>query len=94
MFTGACKKITGNGLAAGCQLFYRKIYGYFSQCVFIQLNVSFNQKINQVTIYVYCRLLHYTCISIQNIFFGENRFKEGGWRGGGESRGFYRSLYL
>ena len=25
-------KITGNGLAAGCQLFYRKIYGYFLQC--------------------------------------------------------------
>ena len=32
MFTGACKKITGNGLAAGCQLFYRKIYGNFLQC--------------------------------------------------------------
>ena len=30
MFTGARKK-TGNGLAAGCQLFYRKIYGYFLQ---------------------------------------------------------------
>ena len=29
MFTGACKKITGNGLAAGCQLLYHKIYGYF-----------------------------------------------------------------
>ena len=29
MFTGACKKITGNGLAADCQLFYRKIYGNF-----------------------------------------------------------------
>ena len=28
MFTGARKK-TGNGLAAGCQLFYHKIYGYF-----------------------------------------------------------------
>ena len=28
ILTGACK-ITGNGLAAGCQLFYRKIYGYF-----------------------------------------------------------------
>ena len=26
------KKKTGNGLAAGCQLFYRKIYGYFLQC--------------------------------------------------------------
>ena len=23
------RKITGNRLAAGCQLFYRKIYGYF-----------------------------------------------------------------
>ena len=22
-------KITGNGLAAGCQVFYRKIYGFF-----------------------------------------------------------------
>ena len=33
MFTGARKKITGNGLAAGCQLFYRKIYGYFLQCM-------------------------------------------------------------
>ena len=33
-FTGACK-IKENGLAAGCQLFYRKIYGYFLQCVFI-----------------------------------------------------------
>ena len=31
MFTGARTK-TGNGLAAGCQLFYRKIYGYFLQC--------------------------------------------------------------
>ena len=29
---GRLKKITGNGLAAGCQLFYRKIYGYFLQC--------------------------------------------------------------
>ena len=30
MFTGARrKKKTGNGLAAGCLLFYRKIYGYF-----------------------------------------------------------------
>ena len=26
---GCLQKITGNGLAAGCQLFYRKIYGYF-----------------------------------------------------------------
>ena len=26
-----CKK-TRNGRAAGCQLFYRKIYGYFWQC--------------------------------------------------------------
>ena len=26
---GRLKKITGNGLAAGCQLFYCKIYGYF-----------------------------------------------------------------
>ena len=26
MFTDACK-LTGNGLAAGCQLFYRKIRG-------------------------------------------------------------------
>ena len=25
-------KITGNGLAPGYQLFYRKIYGYFLQC--------------------------------------------------------------
>ena len=34
--TGARKK-TGNGLAAGCQLFYRKIYGYFLQCIrFVQ----------------------------------------------------------
>ena len=29
---GRLQKITGNGLAAGCQLFYRKIYGYFLQC--------------------------------------------------------------
>ena len=28
MFTGACK-ITGNGLAVGCQLFYHKIYVFF-----------------------------------------------------------------
>ena len=28
MFTAPVKK-TGNGLAAGCQLFYCKIYGYF-----------------------------------------------------------------
>ena len=26
MITGARKKITGNGLAAGCQLFYRKMF--------------------------------------------------------------------
>ena len=39
MFTGACKKITGNGLASGCQLFYRKIYGYFLQCRNNSLNV-------------------------------------------------------
>ena len=26
-------KIAGSGLAAGCQLFYRKIYGCFLQCV-------------------------------------------------------------
>ena len=26
-------KITGNRLAAGCQLFYCKIYGYFLQCM-------------------------------------------------------------
>ena len=32
MFTDACKKITGNGLAAGYQLFYPKIYGYILQC--------------------------------------------------------------
>ena len=32
MFTGARKK-RGNGMAAGCQLFYRKIYGYFLQCI-------------------------------------------------------------
>ena len=31
MFT-APVKITGNGMAAGCQLFYRKIYGYVLQC--------------------------------------------------------------
>ena len=38
MFTGASKKKTiGNGLAAGCQLFYRKIYGYFLQCTFMKL---------------------------------------------------------
>ena len=29
---GRLYKITGNGLAAGCQLFYCKIYGYFLQC--------------------------------------------------------------
>ena len=28
---GRLLKITGNGLAAGRQLFYRKIYGYFLQ---------------------------------------------------------------
>ena len=26
------RKKKGNGLAAGCHLFYRKIYGYFLQC--------------------------------------------------------------
>ena len=26
-------KITGNPLAAGCQVFYRKIYGFFTVCV-------------------------------------------------------------
>ena len=25
-------RLTGNELAAGCQLFYRKMYGYFLQC--------------------------------------------------------------
>ena len=29
---GRLKKISGNGLAAGCKLFYRKIYGYIMQC--------------------------------------------------------------
>ena len=29
MFTVAREKKTGNGQAAGCWLFYRKIYGYF-----------------------------------------------------------------
>ena len=40
MFRGARKKKhnkkknkTGNGLAGGCQLFNRKIYGYFLQCL-------------------------------------------------------------
>ena len=32
MFTGARIKTRRNGLAAGCQLFYRKIYDYFLQC--------------------------------------------------------------
>ena len=27
-------KITGYGLAAGCQVFYRKIYGFFLHCKF------------------------------------------------------------
>ena len=27
------RKKMGNGLAAGCQLFYRKIYGYFCSAV-------------------------------------------------------------
>ena len=34
--TGARKKITGNELAAGCKLFYRKVYGYFLQCCITQ----------------------------------------------------------
>ena len=33
MFTGTRKK-TGNALAAGCQLFYRKIYGSFAVYAF------------------------------------------------------------
>ena len=37
---GACKKITGNGLAAGCQSFYRKIYGYFYSVVILILYIS------------------------------------------------------
>ena len=37
---GRLLKITGNGLAAGCQLFYRKIYGYFLQCVNNVLNTN------------------------------------------------------
>ena len=33
---GRPAKITGNGLAAGCQLFYRKIYGHFySACLVV-----------------------------------------------------------
>ena len=28
---GCQYKITGNGLAAGCQLFYRKIYGFLQR---------------------------------------------------------------
>ena len=32
MFTGG-RNINGNGLVAGCQLFYRKIYGYILQCM-------------------------------------------------------------
>ena len=37
MFTGARKK-TGNTLAAGCQLFYRKIYGYLLQCTLVEIS--------------------------------------------------------
>ena len=33
-------KITGNGLAAGCQVFYRKIYGFFLQCMTYILTTS------------------------------------------------------
>ena len=29
-------KTTGNGLAAGCQVFYRKIYGLFDNVVLIE----------------------------------------------------------
>ena len=38
---GGRKKKTGNGLAAGCQLFYRKIDGYFLQCVIFQKLIFF-----------------------------------------------------
>ena len=34
-------KITGNGLAAGCQLFYRKIYGYIFAVCEVQLHTIY-----------------------------------------------------
>ena len=37
---GRLLKITGNGLAAGCQLFYHKIYGYFLQCRHLKFGPS------------------------------------------------------
>ena len=37
---GRLQKITGNGLATGRQLFYRKIYGYFLQCIINQAQLN------------------------------------------------------
>ena len=50
-------KITGNGLAAGCQVFYRKIYGFF--IVHVCLRKQFQKqsssirmnRVNTVTIF-------------------------------------------
>ena len=35
---------TGNGLAAGCQLFYRKIYEYVLQCMTTYLSYQYSLK--------------------------------------------------
>ena len=37
-------KIPGNGLAGGCQLFYRNIYGYFMQRMVSQNSESQNAR--------------------------------------------------
>ena len=47
---GRPKKLTGKGLAAGCQLFYRKIYGYISQCSLHCCVIPLGHKIFEVII--------------------------------------------
>ena len=60
MFTGARKK-KGNGLAAGCQLFYRKIYRYFLQCrkdkLFEALRVNLSPTSNHFTFVLFERVV-------------------------------------
>ena len=43
--------MTGNGLAAGCQLFYRKIYGHFYS-VEISLVLLLNKMIDSLVMYL------------------------------------------
>ena len=67
---GCLQIITGNGLAAGCQLFYRKIYGQFYS-VEISLVLLLNKMIDSLFMYLsaarnYSFLRGRICIFIKN----------------------------